>query len=1258
MQTKSIMRQKKYHLPFVLLITLFFALTSFADEPSARVFYANFENIKEGKLSDSDVAKLSLTENAKGVLAGKIAGKVAIQNAGPTSPRYPDFGKSNKALDFSSTSHIAIPDSATENKFRFDQGDTITVETWINVRSMQDHAYIIGKGRTARSGAKSTNQNWAVRLKQSGGAACLNFLFRSRGDKTHPSDWHRWTSNNGFGAGSGWHHVALTYKFGDAKSLRGFIDGREVKGKWDMGGATDRPPVVDDDDVVIGSGMNGLPNNSLDGLLDELAVYRSELNANELKSRFKYVPKPVSRPKLAPNSITVEMFGPHAGHQGFPIETESPVVAWRQKYAAFTRIPTKYDKWGVRSDWNSGSANTMLIRSWMKLELEPGDYQLMVRSRGLARVFIDEKELGRTPAQRSRTGAHHVVDPLPQTTHPMIRPAFMNDHEKLIDFCSPGGTHLVRFEFNVGAKNFCMQLGETALAIAKVIPSQTERMFYVVSPSNQSLSFATMIPLTDEGWQRCSAEYDDTMSQLDRQNRRKAAESHRPYWAKRHQHAKEALIDDLDESKKRNTIDRLISARIKTHNENVSASQKNLSDADRHYIEKIAPIFDKHCNRCHGEKEQGEFSLLTRERILKGGESGEPAVVTGKPHESLLIELVSADRNDYRMPPQGKGLSKAEITELSKWINNRAPMPQSQQQQVVTPALAEPLAFLRRLFIDTIGLPPTLNEIAQFEKDCASIGQRSAKQKWIDRMLEDPRWAENWVGYWQDALAENPNLLKPTLNNTGPFRFWILDSLNDNKPLDQFATELIMMRGSKWTGGAAGFAIASQNDSPMANKSHIIGNAFLGVEMKCARCHDAPYHPWKQGDLFQMAAMLDRKALKLPKTSSVPPAFFEAQSRKSLIEVTLKPGESIKPQWPLDQIYADVPSDLLFNPTDTREVLSAKVTASRRFAEVMSNRIWKRLMGAGIVEPVHDWNNHPPSDPELLKLISDELIESGYNQKQLMRLIFSSDSYQRNATTSYSPSSTDPRFFAGPYRRRMTAEQIVDSALHAAGQTMRTEMLTMDLEGTFKPDTFFNFGYPKRAWQFTTLANERDRPSLALPRAQAIVDVLKAFGWRNSRPEPIDARDHTPNLVQPGVLANGTFGSWLTRLSDNSKLTDLALENQSVEQLVEKMYLQLLTRRPTSSELREFTEVLSSGYAERKTSMDENAKSDNKLRKRYRYVSWSNHLNTEANKIKIKMQQDAIAGDPPSQRVNASWREKAEDAIWALLNSPEMVFIP
>jgi hypothetical protein len=238
----------------------------------------------------------------------------------------------------------------------------------------------------------------------------------------------------------------------------------------------------------------------------------------------------------------------------------------------------------------------------------------------------------------------------------------------------------------------------------------------------------------------------------------------------------------------------------------------------------------------------------------------------------------------------------------------------------------------------------------------------------------------------------------------------------------------------------------------------------------------------------------------------------------------------------------------------------------------------------------------------------------------------------------------------------MTAEQIVDSAFHTAGVEMDTEPLTMDIEGTLPADKFLNFGRPKHAWEFTTLANERDRPSLALPRIQAVADVLKAFGWRNSRPEPTSEREERPNLIQPGVLANGTLGVWLTRLSDQSQLTHMALEDQPIETFVDDLFLRLLTRPPTPKEREQYLTLLSPGYSSRVVPRNEIGPAPQK--KRFRYVSWSNHLNTEANKIKVEQEKVARIGDPPTRFLRDDWRQRAEDAVWALMNSPEMVLIP
>lgn len=1163
-------------------------------------------------------------------LPGIVHGQLDVVRGGLNSPRYPGFRTNNTVLQLKAPAWMSIADNEDETRWDFENGDAVTFEAWVRIDKLGNNMSIVSKGRTGTSGPTSTNQNWAFRLRHIKGKCCVNFLFRSRTTEDHKSDWHRWTSKSGFSAGHRWHHIAISYEFGTPDSICGFIDGKKVSGAWDMGGATAEPPVVDNDNVLIGSTMAGNADNSLNGALDNLTIHRRIVPADQLKSRYQWAPEPVKPPTMVPGKVAVQLFGPFDSIRDFPLETDPPLTEWQQDEMSFVRLPHKYDSWGVRADWGK----VLLVRAWMDVTLPAGDYELLARSRGMARLKIDDQTVISTPPQKNRSGAHHVVDPIPQVIRQGMRPHAMSDNERTVDYTSDGKPHRFLYDIIVGGPSFRAEFGETCLAVAS-----QQGMFHLLSATSQ-------YPLTDHGWQTFVDEQSQQLTQLDRSRRQQANQIQAGYWQKRHQHAK-ALVTT-------NTARPTIGQVTDNHLANLIRTAKNTKpgpqSASSAYFEKhVQPIFDAHCTRCHGQKEQGGLLITERDRLLQGGDSGEPAVVAHKPHNSYLLDLISAAPDDYRMPPKGDGLSPEQIAIVTKWIADGATMPITTPKPIHVPALADDHTFLRRVFLDTVGVPPTIAEARAFLDDAST----DRRQLLIDRLMQDDRWADNWVGYWQDVLAENPNLLKPTLNNTGPFRYWIHEALTDNKPMDRFATELILMRGSAWGGGAAGFAVASQNDVPMAAKGQVIASAFLGVNMKCARCHDAPYHQWKQSDLFQMAAMLDRKELKLPATSTVPAAFFETQKRKSLIEVSLTVGSNIAADFPFAELAPTVSDALLQHPHDTREQLAAQITSSRRFAEVIANRVWKRLMGSGIVEPVDDWEGSPRLNPELLQTLADTLIDVDYDLQRFVRSIMVSPVYQRDAIDL--PALRD-RHFAGPYRRRMSAEQIVDSAVHAAGRQLQTEQLTMDIEGTLPADRFMNFGFPKRAWEFTTLANERDRPSLALPRIQAVADVLQAFGWRNSRPEPKSDREESPNLIQPGVLANGSLGIWLTRLTDDSDLTQSMLKPQTVEQLVDELFLRLLTRPPTATERKQFAGLLRPDYADRVVQQQDIGTAPEEPK--FPYVSWSNHLNTEANVIKVEMQELVRSGPPPTRYLQPNWRERAEDAVWSLLNSPEMILIP
>src|SRR6266540_1259 len=568
----------------------------------------------------------------------------------------------------------------------------------------------------------------------------------------------------------------------------------------------------------------------------------------------------------------------------------------------------------------------------------------------------------------------------------------------------------------------------------------------------------------------------------------------------------------------------------------------------------------------------------------------------------------------------------------------------------VQPApLTDDYAFLRRVSLDVLGVIPSPEQLDAFVRDKS----KDRRARAVDRLLAEPSWADHWVGYWQDVLAENPGILKPMLNNTGPFRWWLHDSFADNKPMDRFATELILMEGSLYYGGPAGFSMATDNDVPMAQKAQIVAQAFLGMQMQCARCHDAPYHDFKQEQLFSLAAMLRREPQLVPLSSSIPTNANIVIGKKE--KVTLKPGSKVEPRWPFPQLASeDLPTGVLRNENDPREKLAALVTDPRneRFARVLVNRVWKRYLGWGLAEPVDDWSAEFPlgsnehagtnapsrssalqnpdraSHPELLEFLARELVEHDYDLKHVARLILNSQTYQR--ATRPDGALDQPaagRLFASPARRRLSAEQLVDSLFAAVGKPFRSEELNMDVDGRRPVKDFNNLGTPARAWEFTSLSNERDRPALSMPRAQPIVDALCAFGWRESRQGPQTVRDHDPNVLQPAALANGLVANGrIARLSDDSAITALALQDRPLPELVRALFLRVLSRPPTVDEMNAFTAQLADGYADRRLNPSGSAAHKSGPA---RPVSWSNHLNPEATRIKQEQERAARAGDPP-----------------------------
>ncbi|GAA4427897.1 DUF1553 domain-containing protein [Bremerella cremea] len=1199
----------------------------------------------------------------------KSVGGVHRDVPGPRPPAYPDFAENNTAVDFDgSGARFTFADLGPESPFDFTNGDEITLEAWVDVRDLKEgeNTYVIGKGRTGRAGFMPNNQNWALRMRRVNGMACVSFLFSTppHGDGKDP--WHRYTSMTGFIPNSEWHHVAATYRFGDPNSVATWIDGKKVPGKWDMGGATEKAPVVDDDEIWIGSSMGGAASTSFRGGLDSIAIHRQILDDTTLQKRYRRVgeavvigPAPETMPelgKLPADQVSVSFFEDFPAHDRWLMSNESwPEAAetWSGDAFLLNHLPLRYDAWGIRDSWKA----PVVVRMASDVQLSPGNHTLLMRARGLARVWVDGQLVASTKPLSGSPDGEEPITPVSEPPAPGHRPKWHRCQEVTGDFqvktISPVR---VVVEAIAGGKRFRVDPGELTIAVS----SDEGKTFQVLRPAALA---GDPLPLTNVAVESELKRVKASLEQLNRQKRHVAAKGQDAYWQKRHEAGQAWLTEHpapavpTPKTKVEGPIDAFIVSRI----EEMKASQGKGGTTDVSYFHKeVLPILKSECIRCHGEKDKGGLALNSRELAMLGGFSGEPAITPGDPHASAMIARMRSESAEERMPPTGTPLPEKKIQILEKWITDGAIWPEIQltEAQTERSAVVGDTTFLRRAYLDTVGVPPTAEEVQQFLQD-SSPDKRS---QWIDRLLDDPRWADHWVSYWQDLLAENPTMINATLNATGPFRWFLYDSLRDDKSLDRMVTELIMLRGSSADGGSAGFGQAAQNDSPFAAKGHVVASAFLGLEMQCARCHDSPYHSTTQKDLYSLAAMFSRKSVTVPKSSTVPPGFFESKQRESLIQVTLKPGESVTPTWPFAKVTGAADDDalqsLMQNASDSREKLATLITApqNERFAKVMANRIWRRLIGAGIVEPPHDWEGNLPSHPELLEWLAKELVASNYDVKHLTRVIMNSELYQQEAVGHNLDAEPGQRLFNAPERRRMTAEQIVDSFYEAAGCQMDVEQMTLDPDGRRAASSRNTFGTPYRSWMFVSLSNERDRPSLTFPHAAMVTEVLTAFGWSADRQAPKTDRETDPNIRQPAVMANSNLAITLTKAAYQSELADLAVNAKSPDQLIETIYLRFLSRYPTDDERQLFHDRLAEGFDSRLLPKDQ-VKTPEPL-PRLPQVTWSNHLRSEANTIQQQHADRVRQGPPADPRLEPKWRTRYEDFVWSVANLREFVWMP
>ena len=322
----------------------------------------------------------------------------------------------------------------------------------------------------------------------------------------------------------------------------------------------------------------------------------------------------------------------------------------------------------------------------------------------------------------------------------------------------------------------------------------------------------------------------------------------------------------------------------------------------------VVSIFQQHCFDCHGpETQESGLRLDRRALLLRGGDSGEPAIIPGKSKSSHLIALVKGSNPTEAMPPDGKRLTEAEVTQLIQWIDSGAQMPKElsqaasiktdhwsfqpvvrphtgeghpidalvgarlRQAKLETAPRADPQTLIRRLYLVMHGMPPTPDQMAKW----APRLQRDFSAQWphlINEVLASPRYGERWARHWLDIIrfgethGFETNRERP---NAWPFRDYVIESLNSDKPWDQFMKEQIA-GDALGTPVATGFLVAGPHDivkstdrnltlmqrqDELSDLINVTGTAFMGLTLGCARCHNHKFDPITQRDFYSIQAV-------------------------------------------------------------------------------------------------------------------------------------------------------------------------------------------------------------------------------------------------------------------------------------------------------------------------------------------------------------------------------------------------------------------
>ncbi len=476
------------------------------------------------------------------------------------------------------------------------------------------------------------------------------------------------------------------------------------------------------------------------------------------------------------------------------------------------------------------------------------------------------------------------------------------------------------------------------------------------------------------------------------------------------------------------------------------------------------------------------------------------------------------------------------------------------RQEKITPARpATDAEFLRRIYLDLCGSVPTYDETVSFLAD-QSPEKRAAL---VDRLLADPRYAQHQADVW-DLILFGRNPPGFDTDKRDGIQGWLRDQFAKNTPYDVIAQAILRGEGNTVDQGPPMFYVQYRNQPEDANEA--ISQIFLGVQLQCARCHDHPYETWKQTDFYGMAAFLARlEVVTVGKANNLTKyAIGEKNSGDILFtgpakdQTPGKKGEPLKPKFLLGAAL-DEPA----LPADFKEVkfeankpppspkfsrkdqLAAWITKHDNpyFARAIANRLWAQYFGRGLVHPVDNMSPaNKPSHPELLAALAQAMLDHKFDLRWYTRELVNSQTYQLSSVGG--SGEQNPQRFEAARTRPLSAEELSEAWRIATGYAAMEQASPPKNAptGRFRP---LESGY-----------------------------MIRFFGQPNSGTGDFQGGLHEHLYLNNGPLRN------LFTTGKGSLLSALTETSVPAEQRVDRLYLSLLNRPPSSVEKQRMIEYV------------------------------------------------------------------------------------